>query len=98
MAGCACGGIYANKNFSNLVADRLASEDYLWMNGDSLTSIVDRLIPKFESSHKRMFNIVKTPPTPAHGIAITGLRGDRQMGRTGDDAKRFEAGALMMDR
>jgi hypothetical protein len=96
--GCACGGIYANKNYWSLLADRLESEGYLGMNGDSLTSIVDRLIPDFESSHKRRFDCIKNPPTPAHGIPINGLRGDKQMGRTGDDLKRFEDSFLRMDR
>ena len=96
--GCACGGIYANKNYWNLLADRLRSEAYLGMNGDSLTSIVDRLIPEFESSHKRRFDFVKNPPTPAHGVPINGLRGDTQIGRKGEDKKRFEDSFLMMDR
>jgi hypothetical protein len=68
------------------------------MNGRPLASIVDRLIPEFESSLKRKFDMVKNPPTPAHGITIDGLRGDRQMGRTGNDVKRFEASSLIMDR
>lgn len=96
--GCACGGSYANKRYSDLLAKRLSSEDYLWMNGDTLGAFVDSLIPDFESNYKRMFDVVRNPPTPAHAVSINGLRGDRQMGRTGSDLKRFEDNKLVMDR
>lgn len=78
--------------------DRLKGEEYLRTNGDSIEFIADRLMPDFESNHKRRFDMVQNPPTPAHGVSINGLRGDRQMGRVGNDLKRFDDSFLMMDR
>lgn len=77
-----------------MLLNRLQDEDYLFKNGDTLESIVNRLIPDFENEYKRRVNVTKRC---GHRVYIAGLRGDEQMNRVGLAEKRFEANHLQMN-
>ncbi|TGO62414.1 hypothetical protein BOTNAR_0114g00130 [Botryotinia narcissicola] len=93
-AGDNCGSSYLNDNYKDMLLDRLQDEDYLFKNGDTLESIVNRLIPDFENEYKRRVNVMKRC---GHRVYIAGLRGDEQMNRVGLAEKRFEANHLQMN-
>jgi len=65
-----CGGSYANINFRNLLEKRLENETYLFTNGETKGTIVNRLIPAFENDYKRRLDSTKRC---RHRIHIPGL-------------------------
>ncbi|PQE05216.1 Hsp70 family protein [Rutstroemia sp. NJR-2017a BBW] len=93
--GSSCGSSYLNDNYRTMLHNRLQDEHYLLKNGETLDSIVNRLIPDFENEYKRRVNVVKPC---GHRVYIAGLRSDEQMDRTGPAAKRFETNNLLMNR
>ncbi|PQE30977.1 hypothetical protein CJF32_00007970 [Rutstroemia sp. NJR-2017a WRK4] len=93
--GSNCGSSYLNDNYRTMLHDRLQDEHYLLKNGETLDSIVNRLIPDFENEYKRRVNVMKRC---GHRVYIAGLRSDEQMDRTGPAAKRFDINNLLMNR
>jgi len=88
-----CGASYLNENFKNLLENRLRQESYLFQNGETLESIVNRLIPQFEDVIKRRVDV--TRPC-GDKIYVARLRSDEAQGLRGPDAKRFESNKLIM--
>ncbi|TGO49691.1 hypothetical protein BCON_0203g00020 [Botryotinia convoluta] len=88
-----CGSSYLNDGYRDMLLNRFQDEDYLFKNGDTLESIVNRLIPDFENEYKRRVNVMKRC---GHRVYIAGLRGDERMNRVGPAEKRFEANYLRM--
>ncbi|CCD54394.1 hypothetical protein BofuT4_P124420.1 [Botrytis cinerea T4] len=89
-----CGSSYLNDGYRDMLLNRLQDEDYLFKNGDTLESIVNRLIPDFENEYKRRVNVMARC---GHRVYIAGLHGDEQINRVGLAAKRFEANYLQMN-
>src|SRR5690242_964783 len=89
-----CGGSYLNDNFSRRLLDRLHDEHYLDFNGQTRESIVHHLVPDFENRYKRRVDITKRP---ANSVRVSGLRGDKQRGLSGPDAKRFDDNSLWLN-
>ncbi|KAF7891902.1 hypothetical protein EAF00_008204 [Botryotinia globosa] len=93
-AGDNCGSSYLNEYYKDMLLNRLQDEDYLFKNGDTLESIVNRLIPDFENVYKRRVDVTESC---GHRVYIAGLRGDEQMNRVGPAEKRFDANHLQMN-
>jgi len=66
---------------------RLQDEVYLFQNGETLESIVNRLIPRFENEYKRNTDVTGRC---GNRVYIAGLRSNT--------AKRFEANNLLMNK
>lgn len=94
ILGDNCGSSYLNDGYRDMLLNRLQDEDYLFKNGDTLESIVNRLIPDFENEYKRRVNVMARC---GHRVYIAGLHGDEQINRVGLAAKRFEANYLQMN-
>jgi len=57
-------------NFRNLIERRLKDETYLFTNGETKRTIVNRLMPAFEDDYKRRYDCTKRC---WHRIRIPGL-------------------------
>ncbi|KAH8748526.1 hypothetical protein BGZ57DRAFT_835412 [Hyaloscypha finlandica] len=88
-----CGASYLNKNYANLLLERLAEETYLEDNGRTLEAIVQGTIFTFENFVKRSIDVTKNL---SGRVKIDGLRGDRQRGLVGAAAKGFEDNVLIL--
>ena len=84
-----------NENFKVHVRQRLRHETYLESSGESLESIVSRLIPEFETHDKRKQDLTKGP---AFTYYIVNLRGDEERGLNGAAKKRFGKNMLYMNK
>ena len=95
-SGDNCGASYLNENFKDLLQERLKHEYYLFHNGETKESIVNRLIPKFEDEYKRRIDV--TGRCGRHRIYISGLTADddQDVGSRETTRKYFEANNMIM--
>jgi hypothetical protein len=93
QAGDNCGASYLNKNYEKRLLDRLADEKYLENNANTLKSIVQATVQKFEDHDKRIVDVTKRQ---SGRVPISGLKGDRQRGLVGGAAKGFEDNILIL--
>ena len=89
-----CGASYLNDNYRNLLERRIEHEHYLFTNGETKESIVNRLIPTFEDDFKRRIDVTKPCGTK---IYIANLIGDDQRMPPGGRKRRFEPNKLVLN-
>ena len=69
-----CGSSYLNEALQKLLVTRLRDETYLEVHGQTIQSIVDAHIVKFENKSKRDFDVTKRPNPNQLVFSILGLR------------------------
>lgn len=80
------GASFLNENFKNLMMEKLSQEHYLEEHGATIESIVDHLVPAFESHDKREKDACGRP---SDQFWILGLRANPD--------KNFKNGPLLVD-
>ena len=84
--GAMVGASFLNENFKNLMMEKLSQEHYLEEHGATIESIVDHLVPAFESHDKREKDACGRP---SDQFWILGLRANPD--------KNFKNGPLLVD-